>query len=925
MKKPKRAGRNARTNKITPIVVSCLISFFLYQADWLITIENQLHDTESFLIKAPVDSDVVIVEIDHLSLKELERWPWPRRYYAKAIENLVNAGAKNVFLDVDFSSKSNPKNDKILADTLNKIDAGTILMPAFMQYSDSSRNKYLTFIQPNKKFRDHVTAVSVNLNPDRDGLVRRIKLTTEFAGEIVPTAATIFNKYPSKINESLKLNFNISPESFRHISFHNIYSNNFDPESIKGKFIIIGATALELSDQITVPVHQSLAGPVVQAIAIQTLAENRPHIFKKTTTGVLLILSCLPVWLLFSARSWRKSLIILVVADLSLLALSMTLHASNILLLDTIPFILFVTLSYTFAQLAKLDKQLQKIIKQRLTLNRKQATMSQVIQNANEGIILLDENLNITTINTAAEKIFGDFERQLIGTPSTALLPNLEVTEITLHDNNQFETKALYKNKLTVPVEITSNKLELDNGCIYTIFIHDISERIARHEMLTHQATHDSLTNLKNRAYLLDHIDSAIRAHKVEQKTATLIMIDLNNFKDINDTLSHNIGDKLLAILGKRLKTLEQENICVARLGGDEFSVFTDTKYSEQRLIELVNKIQNHISKSIELSDISITIDAAIGIAHIPEHAETADDILIAADVAMYQSKSNKVPFSIYEPLSDYHAKRNLTISNDLKRALDNNQLQLYYQPKVDCKTNTVISLEALIRWQHPTLGLIPPDEFIPIIENSSLIKPVSMFTVETAVTKLKELQDSGIDLSIAVNLSTKLLDDVNLVDDINKVLDKHNISPKYLVLEITESAAMSSHNRTLSNLNKLTDSDIKLSIDDFGTSYASFSYLKQLPATELKIDKLFITDICQDDSDKIITKSIISLAHGLKMQVVAEGVEDKETYDYISKLGCDIAQGYWISKPMPGDNVANWIELWNKGNSFTESQPKSN
>lgn len=902
-----------------PVIVSCLICLFLYHLGWLTTIENHLHDNESFFTRKTVDSDVVIVEIDHSSLKELEGWPWPRRHYAKVINNLIQEKAKTVFIDIDFSSKSNTEDDDILANTLKNIEAGSVLMPAFIQYSNSSRNKYLTLIEPDKKFRKNVSAVSVNLNPDSDGLVRHINLMPEFAGELLPTAAIVFNDYPAEINERLKLDLRITPASFKHISFYEIYNNNFDPSLIKDKFIIIGATALELSDQIALPVYQSLAGPVVQAIAIQTLVNGKLIKPDKATTVILIILACLPIWLFYSTRSWRKGLILLIATNLMLLVLSATLHTKNIILLDIIPFILLSTLSYVFLQFTKLDRQLYKILSQKLKLNKNEAMMSHVIQNTSEGIILLDESLNITTMNSAAEKIFGDFDNRLISTSATALFPDLEFKNITLHSSNQFETKALYKSKLSIPVEIMSNQLELKNERLYTIFIHDISERKAQQEILVHKATHDLLTGLKNRAHFLACIEKAMNAYKSDQHAATLIIIDLNNFKEINDTLSHNTGDRLLAMLGKRLKILENKHTCVARLGGDEFSILTSNKLSEQDLIALINRIQKHISEPIELNEISITIEAAIGIAHIPDHAKNTDDILIAADIAMYKSKYNKDPFSIYDPLFDYRTKRNLAISNDIKQALNNDQFQLHYQPKVDFRSSTVTNLEALIRWQHPTLGLIQPDEFIPIVENSSLIKPITMFTIEAAIKKQRKLQDAGLDISMAVNLSAKLLEDNNLADDINRLLSLHDVSAEKITLEITESAAMSSHKRTLNILNKLIKSNLKLSIDDFGTSHASFSYLKQLPATELKIDKLFITNICNDNSDKIITSSIISLAHGLNMQVVAEGIEDKKTYDYLNELGCDIAQGYWISEPMPEENIAEWVMRWNKENSLPE------
>lgn len=405
----------------------------------------------------------------------------------------------------------------------------------------------------------------------------------------------------------------------------------------------------------------------------------------------------------------------------------------------------------------------------------------------------------------------------------------------------------------------------------------------------------------------------AIEAFAVDYQSSVLIMIDLNNFKSINDTLGHSTGDSLLATLGQRFMTLLDTKTCVSRLGGDEFSILTSASLSDDDLEVYLRKLQRLISEPIELSEMSLTIDAAIGVARIPDHAVTTSEIMVAADVAMYKSKNNQQSYSIYDPETDYHTKRNLSISNDVKRAILHDQLFLQYQPKIDINTNRVAGLEALIRWQHPELGLIRPDEFIPIVENSSLIKPMTMYTVETAVCKQKELHDAGIDITIAVNISAKLLDDNNLAADITEILDTHGVPPEAITLEITESAAMSGHEQTLVILNKLIQNNFKLSIDDFGTSNASFSYLKELPAKELKIDKMFITNICREKSDKVISASIIRLAHVLDMKIVAEGIEGRESFEYLKTLGCDYAQGYWISRPLPEKEIIPWIANWNK------------
>lgn len=907
----------------TPIIISGIISLILFYSGWLTKIENNLHENEAYLTKKQYDTNVVIVEIDHASLKALNEWPWQRRYYAKAIDNLLQAQAKNIFIDIDFSASSNSEDDDIFASTLEAASSGVILMPAFMQYSDSGNSKYLSLNKPNTKFIPFVTPVSVNLTPDSDGIVRHAKIFSEFADESLPTAGVIFNDYDAKLDEMIKLNLRIMPESFERISFHEIYNDNFDKKSIKDKFIIIGATALELRDQVPVPIYKSLPGPVIQAIIHQSLVNGKIYVPSQAATTVILLILYYPLLLLFSTHGWRKGLRRLLIANLFILTVSLTLHAGFNTMLDISTLIFFATLSYIFLQFSKVDKQFYKILSQKVALDNKEKMMTHVIKNTSEGIILLDKDFSVTSANASACNIFGALEEDLTGAPIDSLLPDPGINKTLEH--NQFETEALHKHGKKVPVEIILNRLNMQSGQIHTVFIHNISERKEQQAVLTYQVSHDALTGLNNRTYLLDKIEAAIKRYEKSKQAATLIMIDLNNFKQVNDALGHSIGDHILITLGKNFKSLQNANTCVSRLGGDEFGILTDQSYSKDDMAAYVRKIQRLISEPIELSDMSLTIDAAIGVAHIPDHAQTTSEILVAADIAMYKSKSAKTSYSIYDPYTDYHTKRNLAISNDIKHALTNDQIFLQYQPKIDLNTHLVASFEALIRWQHPDLGLILPDEFIPIVENSSLIKPVTMHTIEAAIRKQKELQQAGYDLSIAINLSAKLLDDNNLADDITELLLAYDVAPEKLTLEITESAAMSSHEHTLIILNKLIKNNLKISIDDFGTSHATFSYLKQLPATELKIDKLFITEICNDNSDKIITASIISLAHGLNMQVVAEGIEDRKTYEYLSKLGCDIAQGYWISRALPDEDIIAWIADWNNTKNFEALQNGTN
>jgi len=912
VKQINRPSKNTRAiYAYAPVIISCIISLSLLYSGWTEKLENLIHENESALTRARYPSDIVMVELDHASLEKLDSWPWPRRYYAKAIDELLQAKAKRVFIDIDFSAYSNVTEDDILADTLKKTRPGSVLMPTFLQYSNSGDNKFLTLNKPNSKFIKYVTPVSVNVTPDSDGLVRRITILPEFAGRSIPTASVIYNNYPAKANESMRLDFRIMPDSFKRISFSEVYAGNFDHEAVKDKFIIIGASALELSDQIAVPVYTTLAGPVVQAISIQTLANGGLTIVGRSVTALAIVILCYPAWLVFNVPGWRNGLWRLTMATISVLLVSLVAHAGFNVLLNIVPIVLFAIISYIFFLFSKIDRQIYRIFLQSIALSDKETMMTHVIKNTSEGIILLNDRLVVTTSNAAACRIFHNTNNEIIGKPVSLLLPDIDLISEADKARGQIETQAVQQDGNRLPVAITLNKVNTNKELIYTIFIHDISEQKKQQDELTYQATHDSLTDLNNRAFLLSMIDIAINDYQVNEHSFILILIDLNNFKSVNDALGHGTGDRLLIMLAQRFKTLLDDDTYVARLGGDEFGILTRRSSSRSELNAYIERVEEMISEPIELSGMSLTLDAAIGIACIPEHATTSNELMVAADIAMYKSKHTQKGFSVYDSEAEYHTKRNLTISNDIKQAILLDQLTLKYQPKIDLHTNLVAGFEALIRWHHPELGVISPNEFIPIIENSSLTKPVTMFAIEAAARKQRELKQAGFEVSISVNISATLFDDNSLASDIGTILSNNDVPPSAITLEITESAAMSEQKQTLIILYNFIQNNFRVSIDDFGTSNASFSYLKQLPATELKIDKLFVTNICRDNSDKIITASIIALAHGLNMQVVAEGVEDHASFEYLKSLGCDYAQGYWISRALSDEDVIPWIADW--------------
>lgn len=541
-----------------------------------------------------------------------------------------------------------------------------------------------------------------------------------------------------------------------------------------------------------------------------------------------------------------------------------------------------------------------------------------LIENAvDHAIMRIDRDGKINSWNTGAQALFGYAEEEILGKPSSILfIPE----DILKHEDRHEMQTALEKgycdddrwharkdgsqfwsSGIVTPVKDENGD---DNG--FVKILRDLTDRKLAQEHNVYLAQHDGLTGLPNRGKFNVELAQAIRDAAEENPTVAVLFIDLDRYKHINDLLGHHIGDGLLVCVARRLNEILGKATLIARLGGDEFGIVLKNVSSQTDLAFQAGHIIKELSKPFMYQAHEITIGASIGISLYPKDSVDPNDLLSYADMAMYHAKSNgRANFQFYTKNLDVEAKRRTTIEEELRHAIERNELYLYYQPQISLATDEMCSIEALLRWKNPRLAMLKPDEFIALADETGLIVPIGKWVLEQACRQLKRWQHTGHpDLRIAVNVSSRQLEEPDFVDTVDRILRQSEMAPHFLELEITERLLMKDNLKNNTVLLALKERGIQVSVDDFGTGFSSLSYLKHFPVDALKIDKLFIQCLPDDEHDAAIASAIIGMAHSLNLKVVAEGVETAEQRDFLKNLGCNYGQGYLFSEPVPPEMI---------------------
>jgi len=543
----------------------------------------------------------------------------------------------------------------------------------------------------------------------------------------------------------------------------------------------------------------------------------------------------------------------------------------------------------------------------------------QVFENISEGIMICNKNDVITAINPAFTNITGYSEIDILGQSASIL--NVAANEKKFFRNGKSIVKIKGKwqgehffqksSGEEIPVSLSISTIKNDKKISSYIYVFsDIAEHKQAQQHIHNLSYYDPLTNLPNRPHIHEKLCDLLEDANKFSHSVSVIYLNLNRFKTINESLGHKTADRALALVAQRLSAAIPTNAFLGRMGADEFIIIVDNSIIDTEDNEIISQISMAFDDSFELQGQETFINATLGVSHYPIDGYLPDELIKHAESAVVHAKQKGKYFEIYSNELLTRNKEHIIFETNLRKALERNEFVLYYQPKVDLKTKKIVGLEALIRWQRPDIGLVPPNDFIPLLEETGMILSVGNWVIEEACRQLKEWEHMGFaNINVAVNLSGKQFNQKNLANNILTILNDAGVNPRNIELEITESTIMRQYENVIATLNELHSHNFLISIDDFGTGYSSLAYLKHFPIDILKIDRSFVMEIPKDKDDTAIVNTIISMGHNLNLKVIAEGVETLDQVNILENMGCELAQGFYFSKPVPANVVADLLK----------------
>jgi diguanylate cyclase (GGDEF)-like protein/PAS domain S-box-containing protein len=877
---------------------------------WHGTLRNALTDLRFAWEQRQASGKVVVVAIDAPSIDKIGVWPWPRQLHAELLRRLESAGVQDIVFDVDFSTPSDAASDRAFVEALERA-GGYVVLPSFQQPGTAADRAAVHVNRPLQQFVDHSWSAVVNVAVEPDGLVRRYPFGDKLGGEFVPSmGAVLAGQYATKSKPFL-IDFSIRTDTIPGVSYVEVLrGDEATLNKLRDKKVIIGGTALELGDRFSIPNGNVISGPLLQALAAESILQGRTL---RWTSDITTAVGLCIIALIMMA-SWRRLSAGRRVAVLFGLAASAEFIAS--LVQVKLPFVLDTSLFHTAIVVYMTAIALDEIDLRGLLSRIAESRFQRIAMSLGDGLICTDQDHRITLWNPGAVAIFGYAAAEMIGQPfETICAGNAEGVlrsfsnpdTATAHPRLQqpggavVEFDGRRKSGEVFPAEACFSGWQGADGLQYGAILRDISARKREAERIRYLAEYDALTGLANRSTLHEALVTMIAAAERQGNEVALLVVGLDAFQQINNMLGHASGDRVLRAVSTRLKAEIAGAGIVARLSGDEFAIATPCNDRVETIKQLCERLALTFTTPLMAGTRLHRLRVTIGAAAYPAGGQTADELLANSHLAFCRAKAiRRCSYVIFENTIRQELEARLTLEAELARAAERNEFELYYQPQVRLTDGSPTGAEALIRWRHPVRGLVSPGEFMPVVNTSSISDRVAAWVLETACRQARVWEEAGHSIRVSVNLSPSQFQSGDLAISVAHILETTGLTPSLLELEVTEDILLLDEQRVLDIFEGIRELGVRIVFDDFGTGYASLSYLKKFHLDGLKVDRTFVKELLTDTGDAAIVGSTISLSRQLGMSVIAEGIENRATADLLLSMGCEEGQGYFFGRPMP-------------------------
>jgi diguanylate cyclase (GGDEF)-like protein/PAS domain S-box-containing protein len=882
-----------------PHILVAIVLAVALLSGWQNGLRNALADLRFHWRSHAASGEIVVIAIDAPSIEKIGVWPWPRRLHADLLRRLESAEVSDIVLDVDFSTPSDPASDQAFVEAL-RAAGGSVVLAAFKQPGANGATHYN---RPLKRFSEHAWSAIVNVAVEPDGLVRRYPFGQNLDSQFMPSVGAVLAGQFDAARPQFLIDYSIRSASVAKVSFIDVLrGDEATLNGLKGKKVIVGGTALELGDRFSVPNGGIVSGPVLQALAAESIIQNRAlHWTSWAVTAIGIGILALVMMLAWRRLTAGTRVILLVATAFAGEAAAVLLQAMFPLMLDT--GLLNIAIAAYIGAIA-----LDEIDIRELLGRVAESRFQRIAMSLGDGLVCTDSDQLITVWNPGAAAIFGYQPEEVIGRPFDMICATGDgAAAFSIRDAARLASGTVIEfdgrrsNGEMFPVEASFSGWQGTEGYQYGAILRDISVRKREAEKIRYLAEHDTLTGLANRNTLDTKLAAMIARAETAGGEVALLVVGLDGFQQINDTLGHSSGDLVLRAVAERLNRQVGDAGIVARLSGDEFAIAITCAGMRQSVGQFAERIRVAFDAPVMADSRPHRLKVSIGGAVFPADGRSTDELLSNSHLAFYRAKAIKRGgFVMFENAIRQELESRLTLETELALAVERNEFELFYQPQVRLVDNHLIGVEALIRWRHPVRGLVSPGEFIPVVNTSSISERIANWVLATACRQARAWEQAGHPVRVGINLSPSQLQSGDLARSVADMLAATRLSPSLLELEVTENILLIDEQRVLDTFLRIQRLGVRIVFDDFGTGYASLSYLKKFPLDGLKIDRSFVRDVLADSDDAAIVSSTVGLSKQLGLSVIAEGIENRATADLLVSMGCEEGQGYFFGKPMP-------------------------